>query len=91
MAGWVDAFLTPYPIPAWSKHLKGMSKLLSVLMFVPTVLPIKGMTSPLPYYRIHTFEVEGREHRGRPFAFALQAACESVPGFVEPGQLSRAS
>ncbi|HKO90005.1 MAG TPA: hypothetical protein VJU61_02570 [Polyangiaceae bacterium] len=83
IGAWVDAFLTPYPVPQWSAHLRGMSKLLSVLMFVPTIAHLDGMDAPVPYYRLHSFGIVGREERARPFELALQSAFESVPGFVD--------
>ncbi|HKO93003.1 MAG TPA: hypothetical protein VJU61_17730 [Polyangiaceae bacterium] len=82
VAGWGDAFLRPYPPPKWARHLRGMSKLLSVMMFVPTILPLVGKSSVLPYYRIHTFGIEGREEQAYPFEQALQTACETLPGFL---------
>ncbi len=84
VSGWVDAFLVAHPVPFWEQHLRGMSKLMSVMMFVPTILPLAGMPMPLPYYRIHTFGLIGREDEALLFEQALQLACEEVPAFYLP-------
>jgi len=82
VAGWADAFLYPYPPEEWTKHLRGMSKLLSVVMFVPTILPMVGVSSPVPYFRLHIYGIVGREERALPFEKALHSTCEDVLGFV---------
>jgi hypothetical protein len=84
IASWFDAFPVAHDVVAWRRHLKGMSKLVSVMMFVPTVLPLAGWPMPLPYYRFHTFEVIGQEEICRPFQVALQLATQDVVGF-KPG------
>lgn len=84
VAGWCNAFLVAHDLSAWQRHLEGMTKLVSVMAFIPTVLPLVGHPMPLPYYRLHTFEMIGREDIGTPFQHALQAAAEDIPGFAAP-------
>lgn len=84
VATWADAFLPPHPPDEWSNRLRGMSKLLSVVMFVPTILPMAGVAAPVPYFRIHTYNIIGREVGALPFEKALHSTCEDVLGFVVP-------
>jgi hypothetical protein len=80
--GWVSAFMAQYNLEGWAHRLRETTKLLSVLFFLPTVIHVHGLVTPMvPYYRIHVVSRAGKEGEAEPFEVALNGACQRVLGY----------
>jgi hypothetical protein len=76
---WVNNFAEQYDLAAWGRRFRDKSKLLSLLFFLPTVLHIHGLQTPIvPYYRIHVISRPDREERAKAFEVALNNSCVCV-------------
>lgn len=82
--GWVNAFMTRFEIDDWIRHLNGRGKLLAVAWFVPTLIHMRGVSPPPPYYRIHELSIIGREEAAQQLLGPLNAACQRVLGWRVP-------
>ena len=79
MNGWAQAFADTYDLSAWERRLKNKDKTLSILFFVPTVIPFQHpLLTVLPYYRVHVTSIAGREEHARAFEQALHDSCQRV-------------
>ena len=80
--GWVTAFMDQYNFEAWARRLRETTKVLSVLFFLPTVIHVHGLQTPMvPYYRIHVVSRAGKQDEAEPFEMALNGACQTVLGY----------
>jgi hypothetical protein len=83
ISSWLDAFLIEYAPANWTKRLRAMKKLASVMFFVPTVGYIHGAPNPfIPYYGLHI--VARRADAApvaEPFECLLNSAMQSTLSF----------
>jgi hypothetical protein len=69
---WVRVFVQQYDLDQWARRLRDMHKILSIMFFVPTVLPLRDAPNPMaPYYGMHFVSIGGREQAARAFEHDL--------------------
>lgn len=78
---WMKTFMDQLGPDGLAKHLRGSTKLLSLLFFLPTAIRLDGMDMPMSYEAFHVCEVAGREHLAAPFQDALHQAVQTVLSF----------
>lgn len=78
---WVGEFLEANA-PDWRRLFSKKSKLLTIAMFLPTVLTIwTSQPTPFMQYRLHLFSAAERENEAVRFTTALQRAFDAALGF----------
>lgn len=80
---WADDFLEENQ-PDWRRLFSKKSKLLTIAMFLPTVLTVwRGQPTPFTQFRLHLFSATEREEEAVRFTTALQRAFEVAFRFDE--------
>jgi hypothetical protein len=79
---WVRLFVQQYDLDQWARRFRDMHKILSIMFFVPTVLPLRDSPNPMaPYYGMHLVSVGGREEAARAFEQDLNWSCQTALSF----------